>query len=717
MRISLLNHFVLLSAVAISVTSSAAEQAQQSQNSEATDASQVPTMVVTATRIEQSSFDLPVSIDRIDKAAIQNDQPMVNLSETLSRVPGLVAQNRQNYAQDLQISSRGFGARSTFGVRGLRMYADGIPATMPDGQGQVSNIDLGSASRIEIMRGPFSALYGNSSGGVISVFTEDGLPGFTLTSSMLFGSYGMHRYGLKASGQEGTVNYVIDTSRFKTDGYRDHSAATRDTENAKLRISLDADSTLTLIGNAVQMRDVQDALGLSRAQFDANPRGVDPGAITFNARKSVTQQQGGAIYERALSASDRVSATVYTGQRETTQFQSIPTSAQIAATSAGAVIDLARKYWGTDVRWSHHGTLAGQPLQWTVGTSYENLDEDRKGYQNFVGSILGIQGALRRDEANNVYSFDQYIQAQWEPDDRWLLMGGVRNTNVHVDSVDHYIVTGNGNDSGGTNYHAFNPALGATFKLTNIVNLYASYGKGFETPTFNELAYKSVSGAATGLNFALKPSRSNNYEMGVKTLAGKHAYANLAIFHIDTEDELAVLANSGGRSVYQNAGKTKRDGAEASVNGNWANGIGAVLAYSQLRAVYADGFCSGVCSPATSVAAGNKVPGVPARTLYSELSWKYAPIGFHTALEGRYVDKVYVNDTNSDAASSYFVANIRAGFEQKSGGWAIKEFARVDNVTGRNYAGSVIVNESNQRYFEPAPRRNYVVGVNAAYSW
>jgi iron complex outermembrane receptor protein len=203
-------------------------------------------VVVTATRIEQSGFDLPASIDSLNKQQLQDGQLQVNLSESLARIPGIVAQNRQNYAQDLQISSRGFGARSSFGVRGLRLYADGIPATMPDGQGQVSHFDLGSAARVEVMRGPFSALYGNSSGGVIALFSEDGAPGTTVEPSLAVGSYGTERLAAKVSGDTGSMNYVVNGARFRTDGYRDHSAAKRETLNAKLKWKLAADTGLTV---------------------------------------------------------------------------------------------------------------------------------------------------------------------------------------------------------------------------------------------------------------------------------------------------------------------------------------------------------------------------------------------------------------------------------------------------------------------------------------
>lgn len=674
-------------------------------------------IVITPSRIEQPSFDLPVSIDRIDQATIQNSAAKVNLSEPLIRVPGVVAQNRQNYAQDLQISVRGFGARSTFGVRGVRLYTDGIPATMPDGQGQTSNFDLGSADRIEVLRGPFSALYGNSSGGVISMFTEDGRPGFTLSPFAQFGSYGTTNAGLKASGEQGAVNYVANTSRFDTDGYRDHSAAARDTTNAKFRMALDTDSSVTLIANAVSMKNIQDPLGLARGQFESDPRSVQPNAILFNTRKSVSQQQLGLKYDKTLNQDDSINVVLYGGDRSTVQYQAIPVAAQTAPTSAGGVIDLSRQYSGADVRWVHRANLSAGAVQWTVGINYDNLDEGRRGYENFSGATLGVQGNLRRDEQNNVHNFDQYIQAQWEPNARWLLLAGLRRSNVSVHSEDHYITAGNGDDSGGIRYRALSPVLGATFKSSDSIHLYASYGEGFETPTLNELSYRPGAGAASGFNFGLKPANSDNYEAGIKAFIGANMRANLAVFHIDTENEITVLSNSGGRSVFQNAGKTRRNGAELALEGAWPNGVGTLLSYSWLQAVYAESFCSGACATATQVAAGNRIPGVPSQTLYGELSWRYQAFGFTTALEGKYGGKIYVDDVNSDAASAYFVVNLRAGFEQRSQSWRLQEFVRLDNIGDRQYAGSVIVNEGNQRFFEPAPGRTYLVGMSTSYSW
>jgi iron complex outermembrane receptor protein len=690
------------------------------------DTADLSTIVVTATRVAESSFDLPVSIDRVDRNAIANGQLQVNLSESLITVPGVSVQSRQNYAQDLQLSVRGFGARSSFGVRGLRLYSDGIPGTMPDGQGQFSQFDLGSADHIEVLRGPFSALYGNSSGGVIAVFTEDAKPGHLIDGTTEYGTFNTQRYAVKAEGDDGVVNYVADAAHFQTDGYRYHSNAERDNFNAKMRVATSDSSKLTLVANVVETPFVQDPLGLTRAQLGADPRQAGVGAIPFNTRKSLEQEQLGAVYEDKLSANDELSSMVYAGHRATTQFQAIPVATQQnAPLYPGGVIDLDRAFWGVDTHVTDSREIGGMPLQVVGGINYDDLEEARRGYLNFVGSQTGVEGGLRRDEANHVYDFDQYLQAQWDPDAHWRMMAGVRNNVVEVTSHGHIPVL-DGADSS-VRYSAVNPVAGITYRASSALNFYGSYGKGFETPTLNDLAYRSVDGSLTGLNLGLKPARSNNFEVGIKA-ASEHVQANLAAFYIKTEDELAVLQNSGGRTVDQNIGETNRRGMELGVDANWAGGFSARLAYTYIRAVVGQAYATCIAAPCNplanpsgplpanykTVVAGSYLPAVPKNSLYAGLTWSYTPMGFSATLETQGRARIYVDDRNSDAASGYWVANLRAGFDQETRHWRFREFARIDNLANRSYVGSVIVDETNFRFFEAAPGRTAYIMFNAA---
>jgi iron complex outermembrane recepter protein len=693
-------------------------------NALAENAAELATIVVTATRVPESSFDLPVSVDRIERSAIAVGQLEVNLSESLLAVPGVSVQSRQNYAQDLQISVRGFGARSSFGVRGIRLYSDGIPGTMPDGQGQFSQFDLGSADHIEVLRGPFSALYGNSSGGVIAVFTENAKPGHLIEGTADYGTFNTQRYLLKTEGDDGVVNYVIDAAHFQTDGYRVHSDAERDNFNAKMRFATSETGQLTVVANVVETPSVQDPLGLTRVQLAAAPTQAGVGALQYNTRKSLDQEQLGTLYDNKLSANDDLSATLYTGHRATTQFQAIPQITQEKAPLyPGGVIDLDRAYWGFDAHLTDTRQMLGSPLQVVAGFNYDDLAEARKGYLNYSGEQLGVEGAVRRDESNYVYDADEYVQAQWDPDQRWRLIAGLRNNLVEVSSHGHLAVLDDADSS--VRYSAVNPVAGVTFRANSLLNVYGSYGKGFETPTLNDLAYRSVDGTLPGLNLGLKPARSDNFEAGIKA-ASEHVRADLAAFYVKTEDELAVLQNSGGRSVSQNIGETNRRGMELSVDGNWSGGFSARLAYTYIRAVVGEAYATCVAAPCNplapgplpanykTVAAGSYLPAVPRNTLYAGMTWSYAPLGFSSTVEALGRARIYADDANSAAAAGYWVTNWRAGFAQETRRWRFSEFARLDNVANRAYVGSVIVNETNSRFFEPAPGRTAYIMFNAA---
>ena len=569
----------------------------------------LPEVVTSATRTERDSFDLPVAIDTVDKTTIQEDRPQVNLSEALNRVPGIATLNRQNYAQDLQISSRGFGARSAFGVRGIRLIADGIPATLPDGSGQAASFNLGTAERIEVMRGPFSSLYGNAAGGVIQLFSADGPPDPTLSGSLFGGSYGTYKGDLQFGGQAGRFSYMLDASRFHTDGYRDHSTVTRDQAQGKLKLPV-ATGTLTMLVNTFDQPETQDPLGLTRAQTITNPRQSDVSATTFNTRKSVRQNQVGMVYDLNLGSADKVHARAYLGDRQVTQFQAIPLAAQAALTSSGAVVDQDFGYEGIGLRWTHSVAEGERPLTFSAGVDADRMAQHRKGYIN----NNGISAALKRDEDNTVMNTDVYGQLEWKFAPRWSASAGVRHNHVSFSSKDYFIRVGNPNDSGSVGYSNTSPVGGIVFNALPNLNIYANVGRGFETPTLIELAYRP--GGATGLNLALQPATSLHKEIGVKGKLGNTTRANLALFEIETSNEIVVNSAIGGRTDFKNASTTRRQGAELSVESYLGAGFEAYLAYTWLNAEFTQAFttnstnCVSTVAALVTVPAGNKLPGV-----------------------------------------------------------------------------------------------------------
>lgn len=670
------------------------------------------TLIVSATPQTVSELDTPAAVSVVNGEEMRHAAPRVNLSESLTGVPGLQIQNRQNYAQDLQLSMRGFGSRSTYGVRGIRMYVDGIPATMPDGQGQTSNIDLNSVESVEVLRGPFSALYGNASGGVVNVTTETGQQPTTIEASSYYGSYGSWRYGLKATGamgdgtQAGDVDYTVSSTRFITSGYRDHSGARKNLANAKLGVRIDDVSKLSLIFNSVDIK-ADDPGGLTEQEWKQDPHQA-PRADQYNTRKTIKQTQAGLRYERQLSEQDDLSVMMYAGERETTQYQSIPRAPQLNPTHAGGVIDLSRHYQGIDTRWTHRGELL-VPVTITTGLNYENMSEDRKGFENFVMNNgtpdYGQKGNLRRNERNLMWNADPYMQSRWQLTDKLSLDAGVRYSSVWFDSNDHYVTAANGDDSGEASYHEWLPAGALKYAVTDAWNVYAAAGRGFETPTINELSYRANN--QSGLNFNLQPSTNDTYEIGSKTRVGNGLFT-AALFQTMTDNEIVTDTSSGGRTTYKNAGKTRRQGAELSLDQQFAGDWRLKMAWTYLDATYRTNVCGDDnCN-------GNRMPGIARNMGFASLG--YVPeSGWYAGADMRYMSDIEANDENTAKAPSYTTVGLNTGYKFNYNNWMLDVFGRVDNLFDKEYVGSVIVNESNGRYYEPAPGRNYGVGLSVAY--
>ena len=676
-------------------------------------------VVVTATRVGQSAFEVPASIDRISADEINANKFGVNLSEDLSGIPGVLVRDRQNYAQDQQISIRGFGTRAPFGIIGIRLYVDGVPATMPDGQGQVSHFNLDSAERIEVLRGPFSALYGNAAGGVIQIFTAPATDPLQLEVEAAGGSYGARRESLNARGIAGPLNYNADYTHFQTDGYRDHSAARRESGNARLAFDAGANTKITLLANTVAIPEAQDPLGLTRTQFDANPRQATPTATQFNTRKSVRQTQTGLTVEQVFGHGQSLLLTSYYGKRAVKQFLAIPMAPQQNSEfHSGGVVDLQTSYTGADLHWTSRSDLLARPLTVVGGLTYDLQRGHRRGYENFISTDLGVQGNLRRDENDDVYNFDQYGQADWDWSERWSAMAGVRHSAVHFRSKDHYIVGANQDDSGGVNFNATTPVAGMMFRATERLHLHASYGRGFDTPTFNELAYRPDGNS--GLNTDLRAAHSDSAELGAKWRPTKSSTVNAAMFYAGTHDEIVVDTAQGGRQTFQNAGRTRREGAEFEMSTAFTDRLRAQLAYTWIEATFRDPFvtCPGTsCPPAApvTVSAGNRIPGVPRSNLYGALHWGI-DTGWNAALEGNYLSRVAVDSANSQSAPAYALFGVNGGYVWNLAHWRLRAFLRLDNALDRHYVGSVIVNDTNSRFYEPGPGRSVLGGIDLRFN-
>ena len=666
------------------------------------------TIIIQATRTDRERLTTPASVYYLNQE--QDNSMNVNLSETLKGVPGLQLNNRENYAQDLQISMRGFGARSSFGVRGVRLYVDGIPATMPDGQGQTSNIDLNSLDHIEVLGGAFSSLYGNSSGGTILTTTTEGQGADSIELGHSAGSQNKGQTKLVLQGGSENASepsYIISSSYFDTNGYRDHSSAHKVLNNAKLTWDLEDGSKINWMNNYVKIA-ADDPGGLTRDQWKANPRQVATNVLLYNARKEIEQLQTGLTWNKPINDQHELYGMAYWGQRAVTQYQSIPRTAQGGVNHAGGVIDFDRNFYGTDLRWTGKDILPNTKL--IAGVAVDAMTEDRKGYQNFLGDRLGVKGELRRDEDNTLWNLDPYLQASYHFAPDWTLDAGLRYSNVHFKSKDKFLA--NGNNSGKTDYQKLLPSMALSWQILPELMTYASYAQGFETPTFTEMSYPA--NTAENRSFTLKAAESETYEMGLKSVSTLGDFT-VAIFQTQTENDIVSAENDNGRSTFRNADKTLREGVELSWNKNLWRDLTAQASYSYIDATF-DADIPEILNQNGSIAvsrveSGNYIPGIAKNQAFLSLGWK-PENGLSAGLDVRYSDRIYVNDTNTEYAPSYTVAGANVGYHWKMQDWAVNTFARVDNLFDKDYSGSVIVNESNSRFYEPAEGRNWSAGLS-----
>ena len=651
----------------------------------------------------QRRFDSAASHTRIAVDGFSAATPLVHLSELLAGQAGVVTQDRGNYAQDLQIAVRGFGARSTFGVRGVRILVDGIPATMPDGQGQAATAQLQSAAQVEVLRGPLAQLYGNAAGGVVQVTTRDPRPGGAAQAGAALGAFGQRLVDASLDFGDQHLGGLVDLSHFETDGWRAHSAARRTHFNGKLVARPDGSTRITALLNLYDQPLAQDPLGLTLAQFQADPRQAAAVAIDFDTRKSVAQNQLGVVLERQLNAADSVQLRAYGGTRDLTQYLSFSGA---AASSAGGVVQLDRNYYGVGATWTRAVRLpSGLPLTWTAGLEANRMSEHRQGFVNQGGT----SGDLRRNEQDDAANTDLVAQIDAWLSPRWRAVAGLRASQVRVRVDDRYITPANPDDSGARSWRQTSPVLGLVWAATDQLNLYANIGRGFETPTLAEMAYSSGN---TGPNFGLNAARSRQWELGAKW-RGAQQQVDLAWFDTRSQGEIVPVETVNGRSVFQNVDNVRRRGLELA----WQAALGRWTpraSYTYLDAFFGNGYTG---AGGAAVAAGNRLPGT-ARHL-AQLALDYAPtpqwrLGGTLYLSG----PVFANDTNTAAAPGYAVAGLHAGYQLGSaapGATRWQLWARLDNLFDRRYAGTLIVNDGNGRFFEPSAGRRLMVGVRAQF--
>jgi iron complex outermembrane recepter protein len=702
-----------LSRVALAAVCCGASWGSQAQTPSTPNANTDETIVITGSVVQRKIADAPYAIGVVDAEQLRSSGPMINLSEAMSRVPGLVVANRSNYAQDLQISSRGFGARAGFGVRGVRLYTDGIPASGPDGQGQVSHFDLGSAQRVEVLRGPFSVLYGNSSGGVIAAITQP-VRERRFEAGFDVGSFGLRqlRIGTAAPLGDG-FDLRASGAVMETDGFRPQSEAKKRNGQVRLGWQGSSDKVVALVNVLRQPAD--DPLGLTQTQFNANPRQTTAQATQFDTRKLLSQDQAGVNWRHTFANAGPLAESAlsaYVGTRAVTGYLAIAAATQAAPRHGGGVVDFEREYHGWDARL----TWRFANVDVVTGVASEGQRDDRRGYLNYTGPVAtptyGVIGTLRRNEVNRAKTNDAYVQADVKLADALSASAGVRGGKVKLSATDAFL--SNGNDSGNSNFNYTNPVLGLRWQAASGLNLHASVARGFESPTLGELAYRPD--GTGGFNAALSPQRSQQAELGAKWRSADNAWSvDGTLFRINVKDEISVATNAGGRQSFRNVGRTQRQGGELAatlkLTPQWRVQVAATL----LDAKYRDAFlaCAGIpcTAPTVPVASGNRIAGTQRGLGFAELAWKPSAAS-ELGMELRVASGLVANDTNTDGSGRYSLLALRAQHRYSLGnGLSLDLLVRLDNALNKVHVGSVIVNDANGRYFEPGAPRNALLGL------
>ncbi len=653
-------------------------------------------VIVSATRIPTGWLQLPLAASRVDAEHIHAGRQGLGLDEVLAAVPGLFFQNRYNFAQDLRVSIRGFGARAAFGIRGIKLYADDIPLTMPDGQGNVDSIDLGSAERIEVIRGPVSAVYGASGGGVIQIFTADGPETPELSARASTGAYGYGFGQLKAGGQFGNWNGLLNLSTTELDGYRAQSRFEQTLFNSKFRYDGDDGSSLTVVINAVDSPRADDPGALTAAEVAANPRQAAPRNVQFDTGEELDQQQFGLAWRKPMGDNTELLLRGYGVARRLQN--RLPFD--INANGQGGSVDLGRRAGGLGGQWSWDAALgAGRENRLVIGLE---LDEQRDLRERYANN-QGVLGDLTTRQDEDVSARAVYAENAWDFADRWTLTLGGR-----LDRMEYSVNDRLGTASGRTYFSQFSPMAGLVFLPSERLSLYGNISSAFDPPAISELANPD---GPTGFNQNLEPQHATNYELGLRGVLHQRWQYELAVFHIDVTDEIVPYELAGsGQSFYRNAGRSTHQGAEAAIRVEWLNGLTAGLSYSYTDLTYDEFTEAGVDY------AGNTIPGVPQQQAMLDLAWRHDS-GFYAGWDALYVGGIEVNSANTVKTDAYLVSNLRLGYRYAGESWSLEPFAGIYNLFDESYNGNIRVNAALGRYYEPAPERNAYAGLQLSYQF
>tara|TARA_R110002096_G_scaffold2741_9_gene14110 strand:- start:592 stop:2670 length:2079 start_codon:yes stop_codon:yes gene_type:complete len=652
---------------------------------------------VRASRMGQTLANVAGAVSIVDEQDIQLGRQQFALDESLNRVPGMFSQNRYNFAQDLRISLRGFGARANFGIRGIRMFVDGIPSTVTDGQSVIDDVELGAIERVEVIRGPSSSLYGSSSGGVISLYTESGTPDPYAEARLTVGEFDQQKYHIKTGGEVDRLNYFLSASHLSYEGFRDHSELRQTTFNSKFTYDINENSDLQVVFNAMDSPTREDSGALSLADVAVDREQAQARNLSSNAGEDIDQQKLGFTYNYNLDNRHEITLRNYYIWRDFETF--LPIGSHIPFVADDGVTGFDRFFFGGGAQYTFTGELFGRPNQVSIGVDVDSQTDDRQRYINNAG----VKGALTFDQEEQAEAIGVYIRNIFALTDTLQLTVGGRYDSVELEVDDAFLA--NGNQSSKIDFDEFNPTVGLNWNAWGNMNLFANYATSFETPTFTELANPARDLNVNLGGFAnVTAQTSDSFEFGMRGALTPRINVDVAYFTMQVDDEVTNVTNVGNRSFFENA-DTDRQGVEAAAIINVFDGLRLTTAYTWSDFEF-DKF---ITSPAT---VGNELPGIPEHQFYAELAYTHAT-GFYATWDVIHVGKFYADNANTLAAGDHTVSNLRVGHEITVGQTRFGPYIGVNNLFDEEYFANVRLNAFGGRAFEPAPDINVYGGISA----
>ena len=646
---------------------------------------------VTATRSLLAESDVAAAVSVIGADDVGRGRPLVSLAELLDQVPGLFVQNAGNFAQDLRLSLRGFGARSSFGVRGVAVIVDGIPQTLPDGQSQLDAIDPADVETIEVLRGPSSALYGNAAGGVIRITTRAPGTASAARFDQVVGRYGLIDSRASLAGGSEQLGLRLSAGRFDSDGFREHASVRQYRAGMQLRWQPDPDTRLTASAGYFDAPEEQDPGGISAETAAENPRAAREANVAFDAGETLEQWRFGAGLTHRFGANRHQ-------QLRLTGFAFLRDFANRLPFESGGQVAFDRTFTGLDGQYELDAPLAGLEQRLTLGVDLRRQDDDRERFDN----LQGVRGPRVLDQRERVDSLGVYLQQRLRLGEDWTLRTGVRFDEVQLDVDDRFV--DNGDQSGQRTWREWSPGIGVIWRAVESLSVYANLGSAFQTPTTTELANPADPGSGGGFNPALAPETARSLEVGLRGEIGGRLRYEAALYRARIDDAIVSFEvpefSGSGRDFFRNAGRATRAGIEVTASARLGENWRLRAGYTGTRFEF-DRFVT----PSGDFS-GNRIPGVPRHRGYASLDWD-GDAGWYAGGDLRAASSVPANNANTAASTDYATFDLHVGRRLSLSAVDLELSLGLSNALDERYTDNVRVNAFGGRFFEPAAGRSW----------